>query len=84
VIQKQKPQRNAEADCLEDNCKHYRTINTTDCIDSTLIDEDKEMVANSIIAMSTAMVYHQYELAVEHAQEIVNAVKRIQQKRDDI
>jgi hypothetical protein len=24
VIQKQKPQRNAEADCLEDNCEHYR------------------------------------------------------------
>ena len=24
MIQKQKPQRNAEADCLEDNCEHYR------------------------------------------------------------
>ena len=27
MIQKQKPQRNAEADCLVDNCEHYTTTN---------------------------------------------------------
>jgi hypothetical protein len=84
VIQKQKPQRDAEADCLEDNCEHYTTTNRVTSTNHSTVAEDRRRVTDNIVAMSIAITDYQYELALKHAVEIVNAVSRIQQKRDDI
>ena len=84
MIQKQKPQRNAEADCLEDNCEHYTTTNRITSTNHSTVAEDRRRVTDNIVAMSIAITDYQYELALKHAVEIVNAVSRIQQKRDDI
>jgi hypothetical protein len=84
VIQKQKPQRNAEADCLVNNCEHYRVNNTSADTVPTTVVADMRTVTNNIVAMSIALVYHQYDLALEHAIEMVNAMKRIQQKRGEL
>jgi len=84
VIQKQKPQRDAEADCLEDNCEHYTTTIRITSINQPTVAEDMRAVTDSIVAMSIAITEYQYESAVEHAVEILHAVKRIQQMRDGI
>ncbi len=84
MIQKQKPQRNAEADCLEDNCEHYTTTNRITSTNHSTVAEDMRTVTDCIVAMSIAITEYQYDSAVEHAVEIVHAVKRIQQKRGAI
>ena len=84
MIQKQKPQRNAEADCLEDNCEHYTTTNRFTSTNHSTVAEDMRAVTDSIVAMSVAITEYQYDSAVEHAVEMVHAVKRIQQKRGAI
>ena len=84
MIQKQKPQRNAEADCLEDNCEHYTTTNRITSTNHSTVAEDMRTVTDNVVGMSIAITDYQYELALKHAVEIVNAVRRIQQNRGEL